>query len=138
MLLFHKICTLTVQVKSNTQTLLALYLHLFFVCFGFSINPPKHIRSAMKKIESLNTDISEMEQQVKEVDERNHSLRSKKKDLNEEMEGLRAQVDASQRECRQLLKEQEVNREEEAEFMGNRYKLLLQSQSKIDIMEKLF
>ncbi|XP_078099199.1 coiled-coil domain-containing protein 146 [Sander vitreus] len=76
--------------------------------------------SAMKKIESLNTDISEMEQQVKEVEERNHSLRSKKKELNEELEGLRAQVDASQRECRQLLKEQEVNREEEAEFMGNR------------------
>ncbi|TDG96710.1 hypothetical protein EPR50_G00231910 [Perca flavescens] len=76
--------------------------------------------SAMKKIESLNTDISETEQQVKEVDERNHSLRSKKKELNEELEGLRAQVDASQKECRQLLKEQEVNREEEAEFMGNR------------------
>ncbi|XP_034718803.1 coiled-coil domain-containing protein 146 isoform X1 [Etheostoma cragini] len=76
--------------------------------------------SAMKKIESLNTDISEMEKQVKEVNERNHFLRLKKKELNEELEGLRAQVDASQGECRQLLKEQEVNKEEEAEFMGNR------------------
>ncbi|KAA8580115.1 hypothetical protein FQN60_005650, partial [Etheostoma spectabile] len=76
--------------------------------------------SAMKKIELLNTDISEMEKQVKEVNERNHSLRLKKKELNEELEGLRAQVDASQRECRQLLKEQQVNREEDAEFMGNR------------------
>ncbi|XP_049423270.1 coiled-coil domain-containing protein 146 isoform X2 [Epinephelus fuscoguttatus] len=76
--------------------------------------------AAIKKIEALNTEISEMEQQMKEVDERNHSLRLKKKELNEELEGLRACVEASQRQSRKLLKEQEVNREEEAEFMGNR------------------
>ncbi|XP_044041610.1 coiled-coil domain-containing protein 146 isoform X2 [Siniperca chuatsi] len=76
--------------------------------------------AAMKKIEALNTEISEMKQQVKEVEQRNHSLRSKKKELNEELEALRAQVEASQRECSQLLKEQEVNRAEEAEFTGNR------------------
>ncbi|XP_070785470.1 coiled-coil domain-containing protein 146 [Enoplosus armatus] len=77
--------------------------------------------AAMKKIEELNTEISEMERQVKEVEQRNHSLKSKKKkELNEELEGLRAQVEASQRECRQLLKEQAVNREEEAEITGNR------------------
>lgn len=81
----------------------------------------------MKKIEALNTEISEMELQVKEVEQRNHSLKSKKKELNEELEGLRAQVEASQKECRQLLKEQEVNREEEAEFTGNRYNLPVQS-----------
>ncbi|XP_049423271.1 coiled-coil domain-containing protein 146 isoform X3 [Epinephelus fuscoguttatus] len=78
------------------------------------------VRAAIKKIEALNTEISEMEQQMKEVDERNHSLRLKKKELNEELEGLRACVEASQRQSRKLLKEQEVNREEEAEFMGNR------------------
>lgn len=84
----------------------------------------------------LNTEISEMEQHVKAVEQHNHSLRLKKKELNEELEGLRAQVEASQRECRQLLKEQEVNREEEAESMGNRYKLLIQSQSKKALQEK--
>ncbi|XP_038594903.1 coiled-coil domain-containing protein 146 [Micropterus salmoides] len=76
--------------------------------------------AAMKKTEVLNTEISEMERQVKEVEQRNHSLRLKKKELNEELEGLQAQVEASQREFRQLQKKQEVNREEEAEFTGNR------------------
>lgn len=92
--------------------------------FIVSITPPKHISAAMKKTEVLNTEISEMERQVKEVEQRNHSLRLKKKELNEELEGLQAQVEASQREFRQLQKKQEVNREEEAEFTGNRYKLL--------------
>lgn len=78
----------------------------------------------MKKIEGLNTEISEMEQQVKEVEERNHSLRLKKKEVIKELEGLRAQVEVSQKEVRQLVKEQEVNREQEAELMGNRYKII--------------
>lgn len=87
----------------------------------------------MKKIEALNTEVSEMEQQVKEVEERNHSLRMKKKEAMQELEALQAQVEASQTECRQLLKEQEVNREGEAEFIGSRYKLLKpQPQSKMD------
>ncbi|XP_068442723.1 coiled-coil domain-containing protein 146 isoform X2 [Clinocottus analis] len=85
--------------------------------------------SAMKKMEALNTEESQMEQQVKEVDERNRSLRLKRKELNGELEDLRAQVDASQKECRQLLKEQEVNREEEAELMGNRGILEMKLQS---------
>ncbi|KAI3366797.1 hypothetical protein L3Q82_009457 [Scortum barcoo] len=76
--------------------------------------------AAAKKIEALNSEISEMEQQVKEVEHCNHSLRSKKKELNEELEGLRTQVEATQRECRQLMKEEEVIREEEAESMGIR------------------
>lgn len=79
----------------------------------------------MKKIEALNAEISEMEEHVKEVEQQNHSLRLKKKELIEKLEGLQAQVEASQRECRQLLKEQEVKREEVAEFTGHRYKLLI-------------
>ncbi|KAK1907014.1 Coiled-coil domain containing protein 146, partial [Dissostichus eleginoides] len=76
--------------------------------------------SAMKKMETLNVEISEMEQHVKEVEERNLVLRWKKKEMNEELEGIRAKVEGSQRESRQLLKEQEVSREEEAECTGNR------------------
>ncbi|KAM9334637.1 coiled-coil domain-containing protein 146 [Symphorus nematophorus] len=76
--------------------------------------------AAVKKIEAVNAEISEMEQQVREVEQRNRSLWSKKKELTAELEGLRAQVEASQKECRQLLKEQEVNREEEDELTGNR------------------
>ncbi|XP_019123017.2 coiled-coil domain-containing protein 146 isoform X3 [Larimichthys crocea] len=74
----------------------------------------------MKKMEALNAEISEMEQHVKEVEQRNHSLRLKCKEMNEEQERLRALIETSQRECRQLLKEQEVYREEEAELLGNR------------------
>lgn len=81
----------------------------------------------MKKIKALDAEIFEMEQHVKEVEQRNHSLRSKNRELNQELEGVRAQVEASHRECRQLLKEQEVKREEEVELAGNRYKLLIQS-----------
>lgn len=75
----------------------------------------------MKKMKTLNMEISEIEQQVKAVDERNHSLRMKKEDVMQELEGLRVQVEASQRIQRQLLKEQEIKREELNEFMGNRY-----------------
>ncbi|TKS90704.1 Coiled-coil domain-containing protein 146 [Collichthys lucidus] len=74
----------------------------------------------MKKMEALDAEISEMEQHVKEVEQRNHSLRSKCKEMNEERERLRALIETSQRACRQLLKEQEVYREEEAELLGNR------------------
>ncbi|XP_034529312.1 coiled-coil domain-containing protein 146 isoform X2 [Notolabrus celidotus] len=76
--------------------------------------------AAMKKIEALNTEISGMEQHVKQVEQRNNSLRKKKKELNEELEGLQAKVEASQREGRRLLKEQEMKREEGAELTGNR------------------
>ncbi|XP_041636578.1 coiled-coil domain-containing protein 146 isoform X2 [Cheilinus undulatus] len=73
-----------------------------------------------KKIGALNTEISEMELYVKQVEQHNNSLRRRKRELNEELEGLRAKVEESQREGRQLLKEQEVKREEEAELTGNR------------------
>ncbi|KAM6896112.1 coiled-coil domain-containing protein 146 [Lycodopsis pacificus] len=85
--------------------------------------------SAMKKMEALNTEASEMEQQVKEVDGRNRSLRLKKAELNGELEGLRAQVGARQKECRQRLKEREVSGEDEAELMGNRGMLEMKLQS---------
>lgn len=75
----------------------------------------------MKKMKTLNMEISEIEQQVKAGDERNHSLRMKKEDVMQELEGLRVQVEASQRIHRQLLKEQEIKKEELNEFMGNRY-----------------
>ncbi|XP_035763607.1 coiled-coil domain-containing protein 146 [Neolamprologus brichardi] len=76
--------------------------------------------AAMKKMKTLNMEISEIEQQVKAVDERNHSLRMKKEEVMRELEGLRVQVEASQRIQRQLLKEQEIKKEELNEFMGNR------------------
>lgn len=75
----------------------------------------------MKKMKILNMEISEIEQQVKAVDEQNHSLRMKKEEVMQELEGLRVQVEASQRIQRQLLKEQEIKKEELNEFMGNRY-----------------
>ncbi|KAF3705061.1 Coiled-coil domain-containing protein 146 [Channa argus] len=76
--------------------------------------------AAMRKIETLNTEISEMEQQVKEVEECNLSFSMKKKEAKQELEGLRAQIEVRQKQYKQLVKEQEVNREQEAEFKGNR------------------
>uniref|UniRef100_A0A8D3BFW8 Coiled-coil domain containing 146 n=1 Tax=Scophthalmus maximus TaxID=52904 RepID=A0A8D3BFW8_SCOMX len=61
-----------------------------------------------------------MEKQVEKVEVRNHSLRVKKEEAMQKLEALQARVEASQTECRQLLREQEVNREEEAELVGNR------------------
>lgn len=66
-------------------------------------------------------EISEMEQQVNEAEECNHSLRTRKTEVMKELEGLRAQVEASHKEVRHLVKEQEVNREQEGELMGKRY-----------------
>ncbi|XP_065807689.1 coiled-coil domain-containing protein 146 [Labrus bergylta] len=76
--------------------------------------------AAMKKMEALNIEMSEKELHVKQVELCNQSLRRKKKELNEELEGLRVKVEATQREGRQLVKEQEVKQEEEAELTGNR------------------
>lgn len=64
-----------------------------------------------------------MEQHVKQVEQRNNCLRRKKKELSEELEGVQARVEAGQREGRQLLKEQEIQQEEEAELTGNRYQI---------------
>uniref|UniRef100_G3Q4W1 Coiled-coil domain containing 146 n=1 Tax=Gasterosteus aculeatus aculeatus TaxID=481459 RepID=G3Q4W1_GASAC len=86
-------------------------------------------QSAMKKMEALNVEMSEIEQRATEVDERNRSLMLKKKALSGELEGLRARGDACQKECRQWLKERELSREEEAEFMGSRGILEMKLQS---------
>ncbi|XP_028250980.1 coiled-coil domain-containing protein 146 isoform X2 [Parambassis ranga] len=76
--------------------------------------------AATKKIEALNMEIVEVEQEVKKVDEHNHSLRMKTEEVMQEVDSVRNQVEASQKEYRQLQKKQEVGREEEAEFMGYR------------------
>lgn len=121
-LLFHQICTLAVQARSKEWIFCSWFLSSPFVfCMLFKIHPSKCNRAAMKKTESLNGEISETEQQVREVEQRNHSLRLKKKAMNEELEGLRAKVEAGQREYRRLLKELEVRIEEEAQLTGNRY-----------------
>ncbi|KAK2858924.1 hypothetical protein Q5P01_003544 [Channa striata] len=76
--------------------------------------------AAMKKIESLNPEISEMEHHVKEVEKLNLSFIMKNKEAMQELEGLRTQIEFSQKKYRQQVKEQEVNREQEAEIKGNR------------------
>lgn len=80
--------------------------------------------AATKKIEALNMEILEVEKEVKKVDEHNHFLRMKTEEVMQEVDSLRNQVEAGQREYRQLQKKQEVGSEEEAEFMGNRYTLV--------------
>lgn len=74
----------------------------------------------MKKVEALNTEFSEMEKQMKVVDERNNSVRMMREEVTWELEELRAQIEACQRKQRELLEKQEVSREEMAEHMGNR------------------
>ncbi|KAM9327651.1 coiled-coil domain-containing protein 146 [Pholidichthys leucotaenia] len=76
--------------------------------------------AAVKKIKTLNMEISQSKQQVKEVDERNVSLRVQKEKVMREQKGVRANVEASQKKHKQLLKEQKRRREEVAEFMGMR------------------
>ncbi|XP_061570455.1 coiled-coil domain-containing protein 146 [Cololabis saira] len=101
------------------------------------INIPYHIsketqrkrlerEDAMKKMETLNTEITEMEQQIKMVDKRNQSLRTVTEDMKKELEDVRVQEEASQMENRQLLEKQEV---EKAELMGNRGILELKMKS---------
>lgn len=70
---------------------------------------------------ALDAEVSAAEQQVKEAERRNHSLRSKREAMGEELERIRARVEACSGERRRLLKELEVKREEEVELMGNRY-----------------
>lgn len=70
---------------------------------------------------ALDAEVSAAEQQVKEAERRNHSLRSKREAAGEELERIRARLEACSGEGRRLLKELEVKREEEVELMGNRY-----------------
>ncbi|XP_076009275.1 coiled-coil domain-containing protein 146 [Genypterus blacodes] len=76
--------------------------------------------NAIKKIEALDEEISGMEHQVKALDERNQSFKLKRNEAMKELEGHKEQLEACKAECRRLLKEQEINKEEEAVLMGNR------------------
>lgn len=76
----------------------------------------------MRQMEELKGQISEMEEQVKKAEEFNHSLRMKKEEVMQRLQVLQARLEAGQKESRQLLKEQAVNKEEQAEMYGARYK----------------
>lgn len=66
-----------------------------------------------------------MEKRVKDAGLRNSSLGSKMKELYEELEAVRSQVEAGHRKHRELLAVLEVRKEEKAELLGNRYKLFI-------------
>ncbi|XP_072233448.1 coiled-coil domain-containing protein 146 [Leuresthes tenuis] len=96
------------------------------------------LEAEMKTMEALNVEMSEMEQQVRVVDECNQSLRRMREEVVQELEGLRAQIEATQSERRQLLKEQEVIQEKVAEFMGSRGILEMKLQSLMSDRKHLF
>ncbi|XP_008399192.1 coiled-coil domain-containing protein 146 isoform X2 [Poecilia reticulata] len=75
---------------------------------------------AMKKMDSLNTELSEAKHQMRCVNEGNRFLEVTRGEAMQELERLRARMEACQRENRQLLKKQEICREESSEIMGNR------------------
>lgn len=112
-------------------------IHAFYG-LTFLSPPQTHNRAEMKKLEALNTEVDKMNQHAKEVEERHLSLRTKKKEVTKELEGLRAEVEASQRRCRHLLKEQEVIKEEEVEITGNRYTVNLNTHIKVYHLGNLF
>nr|XP_057934593.1 coiled-coil domain-containing protein 146 isoform X2 [Doryrhamphus excisus]XP_057934594.1 coiled-coil domain-containing protein 146 isoform X2 [Doryrhamphus excisus]XP_057934595.1 coiled-coil domain-containing protein 146 isoform X2 [Doryrhamphus excisus]XP_057934596.1 coiled-coil domain-containing protein 146 isoform X2 [Doryrhamphus excisus] len=85
--------------------------------------------AAMKMLEEMDAEVSDIKRQTKEVKEHNCLLRAQKEELAEELEALKAQVEAGERRCRQLENEQEVSREEEAELMGRRGILEMKLQS---------
>lgn len=71
----------------------------------------------MKK---LDAEVLEAERLVKEVEQQNHSLRSRREEMATELQRLRAQAEACGVEGRRLLKELEVKKEEEVELLGKR------------------
>ncbi|CAG5927628.1 unnamed protein product [Menidia menidia] len=100
----------------------------------------KHVplEAAVKSMEALNVEMSEMEQQVRVVDECNKSLKRRREEVAQGLEGLRSQIEASQKKHRQLLKEQEVSQEKVAEFMGNRGILEMKLQNLMNDRKHLF
>lgn len=84
-----------------------------------------HTRAALKKTEALSAEISEMEKRLKDAQLQNSSLGSKMKELNEELEAVRSQVEAGHRKHRELLGVLEVRKDEKAELLGNRYNLFI-------------
>ncbi|MEQ2303639.1 hypothetical protein AMECASPLE_019052, partial [Ameca splendens] len=75
---------------------------------------------AMKKMEYLSMELSETVHQMRSLNEGNQSLEVMKEEAMQELERLRAQIEARLKENRLLLKEQEICREESAEIMGSR------------------
>lgn len=69
-----------------------------------------------------------MDGQVKEVEQRNYTLRLKRKELSEKLEGVQAELETSRSKGRELRKEREVKRAEEVELTGDRYKLQIDSE----------
>ncbi|XP_003450790.2 coiled-coil domain-containing protein 146 isoform X3 [Oreochromis niloticus] len=57
---------------------------------------------------------------LKETERKRSKKEMKEEEVMQELEGLRVQVEAGQRIQRQLLKEQDIKKEELNEFMGNR------------------
>ncbi|PWA26101.1 hypothetical protein CCH79_00015197 [Gambusia affinis] len=80
----------------------------------------KHGRVAMKKMDSLNTELSETKHQMRSLNEGNQSLEVMREEVMQELERLGALIAARQLENRQLLKKQEICREESSEVMGSR------------------
>lgn len=66
-----------------------------------------------------------MEARVRDAGLWNSSLGSKMKELNEELEAVRSQVEAGHRKHRELLRVLEVRKEEKAELLGNGYVLFI-------------
>ncbi|XP_043964535.1 coiled-coil domain-containing protein 146 isoform X4 [Gambusia affinis] len=75
---------------------------------------------AMKKMDSLNTELSETKHQMRSLNEGNQSLEVMREEVMQELERLGALIAARQLENRQLLKKQEICREESSEVMGSR------------------
>ncbi|XP_061770288.1 coiled-coil domain-containing protein 146 [Nerophis ophidion] len=85
--------------------------------------------AAVKLLEAMDAEVSDMKRQAGEVKEHNRLLGAQKEALARELQALKAQVEAFERRCGQLEKEQEVSREEEAELMGHRGILEMKLQS---------
>lgn len=74
----------------------------------------------MEKMKKLDAEVLEAERLLKEAEQRNHSLKSRREEMSTELQLLRAQAEACGVEGRRLLKALEVKREEEVELLGNR------------------
>uniref|UniRef100_A0A3Q2P600 Coiled-coil domain containing 146 n=1 Tax=Fundulus heteroclitus TaxID=8078 RepID=A0A3Q2P600_FUNHE len=92
----------------------------------------------MKKMESLNLELSETKHQMSSVNERNQSLEVMRGEAMQEVERLRAQIEAHQKENRRLMKEQEICREESAEIMGSRGILEMKLQNLMTDRKQLY
>lgn len=83
-------------------------------------------------------ELSETKHQMRSVSEGNQSLEMRRQEAMQELEQLRAQIEACQKENRRLLKEQEISREEFAEIMGSRWHFCLSTYKNIYWNEMLY